>query len=131
VGTILNDTKKALGVSVDDTSYDPDLIMHINSVLAIVNQLGIGPAEGVAITDATGEWSLIIDTDLRLNSVKTYVYLRVRLLFDPPATGYLVEAIKEQIREIEWRLSTQRESVAWIDPTPDPIGDEVYDGGEP
>lgn len=118
MSSILTDTKKILGLDESYTAFDLDVIVHINSVLATLNQLGIGPATGFMIEDKTTEWEEFLGTDPRLNSVKSYVYLRVRILFDPPATSYAISAMNEQIKEFEWRLNTYRESIAWIDPNP-------------
>jgi hypothetical protein len=128
--SILESTKKTLGLEADYIAFDPDVILHINSVFSTLHQLGIGPEDGFAIEDASAVWSEFLDGDLRLNSVKTYIYLRVRLLFDPPTTGYHVEALKEQAKELEWRLNVVREG----DVYPLPIeftGDSVLDGGGP
>lgn len=116
--SILTSTKKILGIEEDYTAFDPDILMHINTVFVTLNQLGIGLETGYAIEDADPTWIDYLGTDLRLNSVKTYVYLRVRLLFDPPATSYLLTSMKEQIQEIEWRLSVKREGESWTDPNP-------------
>jgi hypothetical protein len=114
--TILVSTKKILGIAPDDTGFDVDIMTHIDTVLATLNQLGIGPAEGFSIGDGAATWDELLGDDLRLNSVKTYVYLRVRLLFDPPTTSYLINSMQEQVRELEWRLNTYREGTAWTDP---------------
>lgn len=108
--SILNNTKRVLGLQEDYDAFDADIILHINSVFGTLNQLGIGPEEGFLIEDAEATWNTFLAGDKRLNPVKTYVYLRVRLLFDPPGTAYLVLAMQEQIREMEWRLNVQRES---------------------
>lgn len=123
--SILDSTKKVLNIDTSITAFDPDILMHINSVFSTINQLGVGPDAGFMITDKDAVWSDFLEGDLRLNNVKTYMYLRVRLLFDPPTIGYLVDAIKEQIKELEWRINVQRESVAWVDPTPEPIPDDL------
>lgn len=132
---ILDDTKKALGLDPSYTAFDPDIIMFINSVCSTLNQLGIGPADGFSIEDDSAGWEDLIGVDQRLNMVKTYVYLRVRLLFDPPSTSYLVDALKQQITEHEWRLNVVRESDAWVDPDPSIPQDledgGILDGGEP
>lgn len=107
--SILNDTKKVLSIGADDTAFDVDIVMHINSTFTILSQLGVGPANGFMIEDAAAQWVDYLHDDLMLNSVKSYIYLRVRLLFDPPATSHLVAAIKEQIAEIEWRLNVEME----------------------
>lgn len=132
--SILNSTKKILGISADYEAFDTDIIFHINSAFSTLNQLGLGPDEGFMIEDDTEEWSDFIEDDLRLNSVKTYVFLKVRVIFDPPNTGYVLAALQEQIRELEWRLNVVRESYAWVDPDPE-INPEntslILDGGEP
>lgn len=117
VDSILNSVKKVLGLDPDYDAFDPDILMHINTVLTTLNQIGIGPEEGFMVEDDTAVWATFLGDDLRLNSVKTYVYLRVRLLFDPPQTSYLIDSMEQQRKEIEWRLSTQREGAAWTDPS--------------
>lgn len=114
--SILTSVKKVLGIAEADTSFDPDILMHINSVFATLNQIGIGPVEGFMIEDSADTWDAFIGTDPRLNQVKTYVYLRVRLLFDPPGTSYALDSMNEQIREQEWRLNVYREESSWTDP---------------
>lgn len=131
MSSILTDTKKILGIAEEYTAFDQDIITHINSVFVILNGLGIGPEEGFDISDKTAVWTDFLGDDKRLNSVKSYVYLRVRLLFDPPQTSFHISALENQYKELEWRLSIQRESTAWIDPDPAPVQDVVYDGGEP
>lgn len=118
--SILTSTKKILGIAEDYTAFDVDVLMHINTVFSTLNQLGIGPVDGFMIEDATPTWDTFVGTDPRLNSVKSYVYLRVRMLFDPPATSYLIAAMKEQYEELEWRLNVYREGTAWVDPNPAP-----------
>lgn len=92
-----------LGINADDTNFDDELIIYINGALMIINQLGVGP-NGYIIEDALNTWDefLIDRTDLEL--VKTNIYLRVRLIFDPPQNSFLVNAIKEQIAEYDWRI---------------------------
>lgn len=128
--SILTSTKKNLGLDETYTAFDSDIIMHINSVFAILNQLGIGPVDGFMIEDATPVWSDFLADNLKLNSVKTYVYLRVKLLFDPPNTGFYTQALQEQIRELEWRLNVVREETAWVDPNP-PVTTPDIDLTEP
>lgn len=106
--SILLSTKKTLGLIESYDVFDTDIILHINSIFAILTQLGIGPEEGFSITNDEDVWSDFI-TDARLNTIKSYVYLRVRLLFDPPTTSYLMTAIQEQIKELEWRINVYRE----------------------
>ena len=119
--SILLSTKKILGLEADYTAFDVDIIIHINSVFLTLTQLGLGPAEGFAIEDESAVWSDFLGDNLKLNAVKTYIYLRVRLIFDPPATGYVIDAMQNQVRELEFRLSVERESTDWVDPNPTPI----------
>jgi hypothetical protein len=118
---ILVSIKKVLGLPESDPSFDVDIIMHINTVLARLNQLGIGPAEGFMIEDATITWDAFIGDDSRLSQVRTYVYLAVRMLFDPPSTSYAIDSMEKQIDKLEWLLNAQREEGSWIDPTV-PVG---------
>ena len=107
--SILTTTKKTLGLSEDYTVFDEEIILHINSVLGTLNQLGLGPEEGFEIEDAEAVWDDFLQGDLRLSPVKSYTYLRVRLLFDPPDIGFVLTAYKQQIEELEWRLNIVRE----------------------
>lgn len=117
--SILNSTKKILGIASNDTSFDLDVMTHINSAFSNLHQLGIGPEEGFVIEDATTEWEDFgIDSLPILHQLKTCVYLRARMLFDPPTTSYLLQAMERQIQEAEWRLNEMREATAWIDPDP-------------
>jgi len=132
IASILTSVKKVLNVPASYTAFDEDILLHINSALSTVNQLGIGPEGGLTVTDDTTTWSALIGSDARLNFVKSYIYLKVRLLFDPPQTSFHLEAIERQFREFEWRINTYRESYAWTDPTQE-FDDEnfVLDGGQP
>lgn len=116
--SILTSIKKNLGLAEDYTAFDPDLVLYINGVFARLNQLGIGPAQGYSIADKTPTWDLFLEDDLRLNSVKTYMTLRVRLLFDPPATSFVIAAMEKQIEEHEWTINVVREEDSWTDPLP-------------
>lgn len=101
---ILADTKKILGVAPDYIAFDLDITTHINSTLSILSDLGVGPASGFSIEDAGTDWDELPASPKQLALVRTYLYLKVRLLFDPPATSYLIEAMEKQIAEHEWRL---------------------------
>lgn len=101
--SILNSTKKLLGIFSSVNAFDTELILHINSVLSALVQMGIGPSEGYAITNAENSWSEFLGNDKRLESVKTYVFMRVRLLFDPPSNSSVIQAYENQIKEFEWR----------------------------
>jgi len=114
--SILDSVKKTLGIDNEYLVFDPDILMHINTAFSILEQIGIGPQNGFTVEDSFNSWSEVIGGDPRLNSVKTYVYLRVKLLFDPPVTSFLIAALQEQVRELEWRLSTTREVESWIPP---------------
>lgn len=103
--SILDSIKKLLGISAECTSFDTDIILHINSVLAVLNQLGAGPEEGFFIFDSSAKWSDVIDDNSRLNLVKSYVYGKVKLLFDPPASSSVLGALERTISELEWRIS--------------------------
>lgn len=104
--SILNDTKHALGLTAEETAFDSTLIMHINSVLAITNHLGVGPVEGFMITGEEETWEQFFD-NMVLNSVKSYVYLRVKLLFDPSKTGFEMAAFERQYQEMEFRIISE------------------------
>jgi hypothetical protein len=109
--SILISTKKILGISEDYDVFDLDIITHINSALSIVNQLGIGPIDGLAIEDESPEWEELGIPQNQLSMVRTYVFLKVRMLFDPPTTSFLIEAMNNQIQEHEQRLSYLREDL--------------------
>lgn len=114
--SILNSIKKVSGLNIDDDSFDIDVIMHINSVFSDLTQLGIGPDEGFEIEDDTTTWDAFVGVDKELNSVKTYIYLRLRLIFDPPATSYAIDSMHKQIEKLEWRLNVHREGLEWQEP---------------
>jgi hypothetical protein len=116
--SILISTKKILGIAEDYTAFDLDVITHINTAFSTLTQLGVGPAEGFMIEDASAVWDDFVADDLQYNSVKSYVFLRVRHLFDPPTTSYLINASEKQIQELEWRLNVHREETGWTDPDP-------------
>jgi hypothetical protein len=111
--SILDSTKKVLGLDEANTDFDVDIIMHINTAFSTLNQLGVGPDEGFAIEDASAVWSDFLMDVLPLNNVKTYVCLRVRMLFDPPTNSFTIDAMRKQIEELEWRINVYREGVAY------------------
>lgn len=131
--SILTSVKSMCGIGEDYTAFDPVILTNINTVFSTLNQLGIGPENGFMIEDDTPTWDAFLGDDPRLNNVKSYVYLRVRLLFDPPQTSYLIESMKEQIQEFEWRLNVYREGTGWSNPFPaDPDEEDgPIDGGAP
>ena len=107
--SILNDVKKILGIAADYDAFDTDVMVHINTAFSTLHQLGLGPEDGFMIEDDTSVWGDFLSNDKRLNNIKTYIYLRVRVLFDPPTNGFTLTALREQIQEFEWRLSAYRE----------------------
>lgn len=102
--SILTSTKKILGLDAGYTAFDLDVITHINSALSTLSQLGVGVGEFI-IEDDEPTWGDLELPQDQLSVVKTYIYLKVRLLFDPPGTAFLITAAKEQIAEYEWRIS--------------------------
>lgn len=108
--SILSSIKKLLGIGEDYTNFDTDIILHINSTFMVLHQLGVGPKEGFAITGKKEKWDDFIDEEDNLEAVKSYIHLKVKLIFDPPTHGPTLEALKETIRELEWRLNVQSES---------------------
>jgi hypothetical protein len=107
--SILTSTKKILGIGPGDTAFDLDVLTHINATFAIVNQLGVGPLDGIVIEDESTEWADLGLPQNQLSLLRTYVFLRVRSLFDPPINSFLIEAYNKQILEYETRLSYFRE----------------------
>lgn len=103
--SILTSIKKLLGITEEYDHFDPDIIMHINSVFSVLTQLGVGPASGFSISDKAAVWSDFVDSDSRLEMLKSYMYLKVKLLFDPPLGTASIEAINRQISELEWRIN--------------------------
>lgn len=103
--SILVTIKKMLGLVEDYTPFDTEIIVHINSILGVLAQEGVGK-DGFFITDSGDSWSDFIGDSTKLEMVKSYVYMRVRLLFDPP-TGSATESFNNAIKELEWRMYTQ------------------------
>lgn len=111
--SILTSIKKLLGITEEYTHFDADIMMYINGVFINLTQLGIGPSNGFKIENAGNTWDEYIDdpnSDILLSAVKTYIYLKVKLIFDPPLNSSVMESIKQQINELEWRLNMQVES---------------------
>lgn len=110
MNSILTSIKKLLGIAEEYEHFDADLIMHINSVLMILTQLGVGPAEGFLIRDEDATWDEFIQGETNIEAVRTYVYLKVKLLFDPPLSSAVIESTNRLIGELEWRLNVAAES---------------------
>jgi hypothetical protein len=106
---ILTSIKKLLGIYDENTDFDADIIIHINSVITILNQLGIGPDEGIEI-DKDTTWKDYLNDDSKLNSVKSYIYLKVKMVFDPPMSSAIRDANNQMIDELEWRLNLYHET---------------------
>lgn len=107
--SILTSTKKILNIPADYDAFDLDIITFINEAFSTLNQLGVGPAEGYMIEDATAQWSALNLPMNQLNMVRTYIYLKARYTFDPPGTSFALDAMKEQISEKEFRLTVFRD----------------------
>lgn len=108
--SILTSIKKLLGIAEEYEHFDQDIIMHINSVFMTLTQIGVGPSEGFVIEDDTSVWTDFIPEVGKLEAVKSYMHLRVKLLFDPPQSSAVIEAMNRMISEFEWRLNVAAES---------------------
>lgn len=126
--SVLNSVKKSLGIPAEVTDFDPDVILFTNSAFGTLNQLGLGPAEGFEIEDATAVWDTFTLGNPKLNGVKEYVYISVRLVFDPPQQGPLLQALQNKLNELTWRLNVVREGTVYGQGV---ILDGVIDGGTP
>lgn len=104
--SILTSIKKLLGIVEEYEHFDVDIIMHINSAFSVLTQLGVGPEEGFRIEDASAVWSNFLYDDPRLEMVRTYVYLKVKMVFDTnSSSSAVIESINRQIQELEWRIN--------------------------
>lgn len=118
--SILTSIKKLLGIAEEYTHFDADLIIHINSVLSILTQIGVGPAEGFSIKDKTSVWGDFIPENSNLELpgirelIKSYVYMKVKLLFDPPLISAVIESTNRIISELEWRIQVAADPVKTI-----------------
>lgn len=109
--SILTSIKKLLGIAEDYTQFDQDVIMHINTVLMTLTQLGVGPDEGFEIEDDSETWDEFVEDEKGIKAIRTFVYLKVRLLFDPPLSSTLIESIERQAGELEWRIRERAEEL--------------------
>ena len=105
--SILTSIKKLLGIAEEYTQFDTDIIIHINTVFMTLQQLGVGPEEGFLIVDSEAVWTDFMDNSILLNSVKTYIYLKVKLLFDPPLSSSTIECFNKVISELEFRMNSK------------------------
>lgn len=107
--SILTSIKKLLGLEEDYTHFDMDITIYINSAFSTLTQLGVGPVAGFSIQDKSSTWDEFIGDRIDAEFIKPYVYLKTRLLFDPPQSGFLIDNMNKQLSEIEWRLNIQAE----------------------
>lgn len=136
--SILKSTKKLLGVGDNDTSFDLDIVTHVNAAFSHLFQLGIGPEDGYEIVDDSAKWDdflinagLLTTLPIR-NAVKQNVWLQVRLMFDPPQQWHILNSTATQLVESDSRLSIMRETTEWKNPNPHPMSEDLYvDGGSP
>lgn len=129
--SILKSTKKVLGIDPTYTAFDQDILTHINATFSTLHQMGLGPELGLLVEDDTPVWTAFEADPLLINHIRTYVYLKVRLLFDPPQTSFVLAAMEKQIEELEFRLSLAREGTEWVDPDPAPVAPpSIIDGGD-
>lgn len=105
--SILTSIKKLLGITEDYEHFDTDIIMHINTVFMILMQLGVGPTNGFSISDDSAVWSDFLTSNQQLEAVKTYMYLRVKMMFDPPQSGTVTQSTENLIKELEFRLNVE------------------------
>lgn len=103
--SILKSIKKLLGIGADYTVFDQDIMMHINSVFAIMHQIGASPPDGFVITGDTETWSDFLSDRKHLDLVRSYMYTQVKTLFDPPTTSFALDSLNRLGKEYEWRLS--------------------------
>lgn len=109
--SILTSIKKLLGITKECTSFDADLIIHINSVFLILKQLGVGPEKGFSITGEYETWDQFLpEGSENFEAVKSFMHIKVRLLFDPPTSSVVMEAMNRMANEFEWRLNAEAES---------------------
>lgn len=108
--SILTSIKKMLGITEEYEHFDEDIIMCINSAFMILTQMGVGPSEGFRIKDKTSYWNEFVSPGANLESVKTYVFMKVKLMFDPPTSSSVLESMKNMISELEWRLNVEAET---------------------
>ena len=107
--SILTSMKKLLGITEEYSHFDTDIIIHINSIFSILTQLGVGPEDGFSISDATETWSEYLLSDKRIEMIKTFMYLKLKLIFDPPVSSGVIEAMNKTINELEWRILIQKD----------------------
>lgn len=125
--SILNTTKKLLGIAEENTEFDLDIILHINSVFTILTQLGVGPSKGFSILDSSALWSDFIPEGEMMEAVKSYMACKVRMLFDPPTSSTTMQALQNMCNELEWRLNVLCDNTSSEVYTESEISDIVND----
>lgn len=128
--SILTSTKATLGLPEEHTAFDTELIIFINSVLSRLTQLGAGPVEGFRISDKEATWEDFIGPGPKLNNVMGYMSQRVKLFFDPPEVGFVLTAMKENIKEEEWRIMVECDPIPVTTPVVVSPAEVILDGGE-
>ncbi len=113
--SILTSIKKLLGIAEEYTHFDADLIIHINSVFSILTQIGVGPLEGFSIKDESSVWGDFVPEKSKWELIKSYTYMKVKLLFDPPLNSAVIESINRIISELEWRIQVAADSEKTIE----------------
>jgi len=103
--SILTTIKKLLGITEECEDFDEDIILHINTAIARLRTLGVGPDEGYQITDDTSTWTEYLNGDIRLNDVKQYIYIKVKLVFDPPVSTSVITALNDVLKELEFAIN--------------------------
>lgn len=133
--TILGSVKKLLGISEKDEAFDLDIVININSVFSTLYQIGVGEEEHPYIMDGTSTWGEVFSnrTDL-VDFIKLYTYLKVRVIFDPPTSSFVLDALNKQIQELEWRIQIQAEYLDDLDSCnceeealPDFVVEDIWD----
>lgn len=121
--SILQTIKRMIGPSMLSNEFDTDLVVHINSVLFDLNELGVGPTEGFVVTGDTETWEDFLGPNVKnLEAVKTFIYLKVKMIFDPPTIGGVINAYEKLIKEYEWRINVMVDPGGYSPPK------QVYDG---
>ena len=108
--SILDSIKATLGLTPEYTPFDNEIILHINSAMTVLSQLGVGPEGGIFITGSEETWDQVFGDSPKINLIKSWMGLKVKLLFDPPNSGVLHEAMERQVTEFEWRINVQAET---------------------
>ena len=107
--SILNTIKKMLGIQADYTPFDTDILVYINSAMMVLQQIGVGPENGFRVSGPNETWNGFLSDEKFYDGVKTYIYLSVKVLFDPPGNSFVMDAMKTLKEELEWRLREQAE----------------------